>query len=398
MPKFEPIRRNAYTMASVGDDAAEITMYGEIVAAPPVDWWTGEPIPGDYIVQDEFLADLENAVGAKKITLRMNSLGGDAGVSILIHNRLREFARDGAELTCIVDGVAMSGGSLIMCACDHVQVNPASLIMIHKCWGSICGGYNADELRALAKTYDAWDDAQITIYTRKTGLTDTVVNHMMAQTTYMTGKEAVEKGFADELIEDAAALQIAASADRTALYVNGRMIHMAKGISMPESIPTVSTAARAVEINTNTSDKGGTIMATNLEELRHENEQLASAVEGEIRAAVAAEHNAAVNEAVEAERRRLSEIDEISCLYDEATVREAKYGTPCTAQEMAFRAATQAAKSGAAFMRSVQDDYAASGAKRVQTANANTDIGTNKTPEQRLDEAKSVVKNLLGKK
>ncbi len=140
-------------------------------------------------------------------------------------------------------------------------------------------------------------------------------------------------------------------------------------------------------------------MATNLEELRHENEQLASAVESEIRAAVATEQNTAVNEAVEAERRRLSEIDEISCLYDEATVREAKYGNPCTAQEMSFRAAVQAAKNGAVFMRGVQDDYDASGAKGVQTTNVSGDDGgiENKTPEQKQAEAKNTVKNLLGK-
>ena len=70
----------------------------------------------------------------------------------------------------------------------------------------------------------------------------------------------------------------------------------------------------------------------------------------------------------------------------------------CTAQEMAFRAATQAAKSGAAFMRGMRDDYAASGAKGVQTAHAGDDGEANKTPEQMQTEAKNTVKSLLGKK
>lgn len=85
-------------------------MYGQIVARQPTNWW-GEPMPGDYIIQSEFLADLDSISKAKSVTIRMNSLGGDAGVSILIHNRLRELAAKGTALICIVDGVAMSGGS-----------------------------------------------------------------------------------------------------------------------------------------------------------------------------------------------------------------------------------------------------------------------------------------------
>lgn len=110
----------------------------------------------------------------------------------------------------------MSGGSLIMCACDTVRVNPSSLVMIHKCWTFLWGGYNADELREQATQQEAWDKMQMEVYTRKTGLSATVISHMMADTTYMTGREAIDKGFADELIEDAEPTSIAASADGAA--------------------------------------------------------------------------------------------------------------------------------------------------------------------------------------
>ena len=84
MPKNKlNIRRAYYTMATIGEDSAEITMYGEIVERQPRDFWTGELISGDFILQDEFLNDLDTIIdsGAKKVTIRMNSLGGDAGVS-----------------------------------------------------------------------------------------------------------------------------------------------------------------------------------------------------------------------------------------------------------------------------------------------------------------------------
>lgn len=404
--QFTPIniRRSCYAMANENGDVAEITMYGDIVENQPKDWW-GDPIPGTYIIQDEFLKDLNSVIvaGCKKLVLRMNSFGGDAGVSILIHNRIREIAQSGIETNCIVDGVAMSGGSLIMCACDNVKVNPSSLVMIHKAWCSLFGGYNADELRSLADQNDAWDKAQISIYERKCKLSETVISHMMSETTYMTGKEAVEKGFADELLEDAEPLNIAASADRKALFVRGQKYHLARGMAAPDSIP-VTTASQA-DVNNNTSaetdsEGGNKPMAKNLEELRAENPELATQVERDVRAAVSAEHEDSEAKATKAERQRIADIDSIAHLYDEETVRNAKYGdNPCTAQEMAFRAAQAAAKTGGAFMAGVKSDYNASGANGVGAAPAtNGDGGAEPiTPEAKQAEARANVKALLGR-
>lgn len=236
------IDKGVYAMLMADGQNAEITMYGEIVECQPVDDWTGKPIPGDYIIQSEFLADLDKLSHAKALTIRMNSIGGNSGVSILIHNRLRELAAKGVTLTCIVDGVAMSGGSVIMSACDTVKVNPSSLIMIHKCWSFLFGGYNADELREMAATHDAWDKALVSVYKRKCGLDEAEITRMMAETTYMTGQEAIDKGFADALLENAQPLDIAASADGRSLFVRGREFHLCPGMFAPDDIPTASTS------------------------------------------------------------------------------------------------------------------------------------------------------------
>ncbi|MGN1118532.1 MAG: head maturation protease, ClpP-related [Acutalibacteraceae bacterium] len=374
------VKKPFYAMQMNDNNDAEITMYGEIVETQPIDWWTGEPIPGNFIIQDEFLTDLNNLVqnGIRNLTLRMDSVGGNANVAIVIHNRLRELASNGANLTCIVDGVAMSGGSLIMCACDNVKVNPSSLVMIHKCWSYIYGSYNADELRELAKSYDAWDKAQISIYERKTKLSKTVIEHMMSDTTYLTGSEAIEKGFANELIEDAEPLDLAANANRTSLFVKGKEIHLCAGMKVPDSIPIrqVSSAVEAVDIkktqpepDTGNDEGGIQTMAGNLEELRAENPELATQVENDVRASLESEMNGRVNSAVENERQRLQQIDEISSLYTDEQVREAKYGEKaCSAQELAFRAAQQAAKNGSAFMANATADTNDSGANEVPAA------------------------------
>jgi len=425
------IKRDFYTMASMDGDSAEITMYGDIVEEQPRDWWTDEPVEGQYIVESEFLEDLNAVAGCKKLTIRMDSLGGDAGVSILIHNRLRELAANGTELICIVDGVAMSGGSLIMCACDTVRVNPSSLVMIHKCWCLVWGGYNADELRQMANSNDAWDKSQVAIYKRKCGLSETVIAHMMAETTYMTGKEAVEKGFADELMEDAEPLNIAASADGRSLFVRGREMHLTPGMFAPDNIPTVKPEASAPVV-TNTkqpaqtgSQNGGTTMAKNLEELRKENPQLAEQLMAEARAAASAPASAATPavtttpatqpatpaaptqpaapstpDPVAAERQRLQDIDKMASLFDAETVNAAKYGeTACTAQEMVYRAAQKAAQNGTAFMAAAKEDYQKSGAAGVGAAvQEGDDPSGEKAPGQRMAEARADVKALFGKK
>lgn len=427
------ITRSAYAMATTDGTNAEITLYGDIYEQRPIDFWTGEPVPGDFILLDDFLADLKQVSGCKEITVRINSYGGDAGVSNTIHNRLRELSRGGTKLTCIVDGYAMSGASIIMCACDTVKVNPSSIIMIHKSWVALWGGYNADDLRAAAKQQDAWDKMQVEVYKRKTKISDTVLMHMMSDTTTMTGREALEKGFADELLEDAEPLNIAASTDGRALFVRGKKYHLAPGMFAPDSIPTVTPeAAASVETHNppdNSGTEGGTTMAKNLKELRAENPELAEALMAEARAEAAASASgsgaqtptaetgtpattgagtqaqtagapADTTAAVDAERKRIQDIDALAGLYDAETIREAKYGpNACTAQEMTYRAAQKASQQGKTFMSNLEADNNASGAQQV-SASASGGEGEGAeptTPEGKMAKARASVKELFKK-
>ena len=387
------IKRPFYTMATKEGNTAEILMYGNIVVKQPKDFWTGKPIEGNYIIGDEFLKDLKQIEGCSEITIRLNSEGGDAGVSILIHNRLRELASKGAKLICIVDGVAMSGGSLIMCACDTVKVNASSLIMIHKCWSLLLGPYNADELRNLAKSNDAYDEAQSSIYTRKTGLSKTQILHMMADTTYMNGTEAKEKGFADEVLEEEP-IQIAASADRRTLYVGQREMRLMPGVMLPESIPTVEAGAVPVETNTNEQNEGGSTMANTIEELRKENPELVAQL-------VSAERAAERADAIQAEQKRLQEIDDLAGLFSADLVREAKYGEKaCSAQELSYRAAVDAAKNGKQFLTKMTADAKESNAGAVPAAPAHDPepkAAEPKTDQEKEEAAKAAVKEIFHK-
>lgn len=391
------IQRECYAMATREGNSAEITMYGQIVERKPTDWY-GNPIEGSFIIKSEFLEDLKAIEGVRKLFIRLDSVGGSAPASLLIHNRLKELK---AKKTIQVDGVAMSGGSIIMCAGDNVRVNPGSIIMIHKCMALLIGWYNDEDLNKVINQNQATDKALAAIYTKKTGLTEDDVLAMMADETYMTGEEAVEKGFADELIENEDAPAIAASADHNTLFVNGRAL-ATMGYPLPEGIP-VAPAAQAAPPTTekppeNSGEGGQDIMAKNLEELRAENPELAESIMAEAKAAAAAD----VTAATEAERQRLRDIDSIAGIYDDEIVNDAKYGEkPCSAQEMAFRAAQKAAKSGKSFLKDMEEDGKTSNTGSVPAASAAPEVPattTEPTQEERIAQGSEAAKAALGKK
>ena len=390
-PKVDVLKRPFYTLAVTNGSKAEITLYGEIVTERPTDWW-GDPIDGDFIILDEFLADLETIKNCTELTIRLNSIGGDAFAAFTIHNRLRDLS---AKKICIVDGVAMSGGSHIMCACDVVKVNPSSIVMIHDCITFTFGRLNSDQCTNLAKQLDVVDQAQAEIYARKTGKSVEELRAMMDETTYLTGRQAVEQGFADELLDDAEDPDIAVSADHRTIFAHGKPMRFAALGELPEGIKTVETVPET-DGGDNTPEASGNSeggIPMTLEELRQSDPEAAEALLAEAQASVS--HD----EAVQAERQRCADIDALAGVFDAETIRAAKYGeNPCTAEQMAFRAAQEMAKQGRTFMSQMQSDYQESGAAAVTSAPASEEEDATMTSEDRKAAGAAMAAKLRGEK
>lgn len=406
-PKRDVLQRQAYTMAVVDGKHAELTMYGDIVETRPIDWWTDEPVEGNFIIQDEFLADLDTIKGCDDLLIHLNSCGGDAFVSIAIHNRLRELSDAGMDITCIVDGAAMSGGSLIMCAADHVKVNPSSVILIHDCWSYAWDRFNSTKLRKLADDLDVINESQAEIYARKSGMDVKEIREMMSAETMMTGRSAVNKGIADELLDGES--DVAVSADHRSLIACGRKMRFAAMGELPEGIKVVETPeALTTQGASGGGDKNqaepsaaanitGGVKAMTLDEFRAENPEVAEALIAEAQASVS--HAEAEEAARTSERQRCEEIDALAGVFDAETIRAAKYGeNPCTAQEMAFRAAQEMAKQGKSFLNQMQADYKESGADGVSAAPAPEEDAKAETAEDRKAQGLAMAKKLSGEK
>lgn len=358
-----------WNVATVGDDEAEITLYGDVMSRQPTDWWTGEPEPGLYITPEGFMEDLAAVKDKGHITVKLNSCGGDLYTGIAIHNALKALS---GEVNVVVEGIAASAASVIMCAGDTVTVYPGSLVMIHGVSVFLWDALNIQDMKQLMKGMDASERAVAEIYNAKTGIAVDTLRGMMTKETWLTGREALEKGFADNLLEDEEDPDMSMSHDRKVLYVNG-IGHNVEGFRhIPGTIPIRQSAKPAARpaanirpTNQAAKTEGGKNHMT-LEELKAQEPDLVSQIE---QAAVGAA-TAQTTDAVTAERQRLAAIDSIAAsIPDQKMVHDAKYGdNPCTAQELCFRVMQQSAAAGQQFLTNYATDGAASNVANVGAA------------------------------
>ena len=375
-----------WNMASVGEDEGEITLYGDVMSQQPVDWWTGEPEPGLYITPEGFMEDLATVKDKGRVTVKLNSCGGDLYTGIAIHNALKALS---GEVNVVVEGIAASAASVIMCAGDTVTVYPGSLVMIHGVSVLLWDSLNIQDMKQLIKGMDASERAVAEIYDGKTGLGVDTLRSMMTKETWMTGREALEKGFADAIKEDEDDPDMSMSRDRKVLYVNG-IGHNVEGLrNIPGTIPIQKSAKPAARpaankrpTNKAAKPEGGKNHMT-LEELKAQEPDLVSQIE---QAATNAAKAQASADAVTAERQRLADIDSIAAsIPDQQLVHDAKYGeNPCTAQELCFRVMQQSAASGQNFLANYEADGAASGVGDVGAA-PNGGAGVNQEEQDAAD-------------
>ena len=365
-----------YNIVIDGDDGATINLYGEVVSTRPVDWWTGEPLPGNYIAVDEFLKDIEELKDKEKITVHINSVGGDMYAGIAIYNRLKSL---GAEITTINDGLAASAGSLIFEAGDVRKMNSGSNLMIHGALGFLYGYYQVLDLQSAMKQLEAHNKAGINIYVESTGRKFSDVKKLVDAETWMTGEEAVSEGFADEVIsgEGVEPVNMKLTPDNTRLMVNGMAVAACCLGKIPDDIPQMTSeeweAMNATEgtpsptnsmqtettpSDINISNLGGNTMdIKNVEQMREAFPELVKQIEDSARA-----------EGAKAERNRIEGIEAIqSAIGNAELVKNAKYGeTPLTAEQVAFEAMKAQAAVGATVLNNIETDANASGATGVE--------------------------------
>ncbi|MGE6647953.1 ClpP-like prohead protease/major capsid protein fusion protein [Shewanella colwelliana] len=203
---------------------AELTIYDEI--------------GGWGITAKQFARDLQALGKVSSITARIHSPGGDVFEGMAIYNIIKGHP---AQKVCHIDGLAASMASVIAMAFDEVIMPANAMMMVHKPWGGTLG--DADDMRKYADLLDKVEGNLVGAYAQKTGLSDDELHALLAEETWLTGSEALEKGFADTVTDP---LQIAASLSSKRLKDFTNMPDSLKNLFAPQgNTPGAQTPAPA---------------------------------------------------------------------------------------------------------------------------------------------------------
>lgn len=154
-----------------------------------------DPWTGDGVTAKRIAGALRN-IGAKNpVTVNVNSPGGDMFEGLAIYNMLREHQGD---VTIKVLGLAASAASIVAMAGDTVQIARSGFLMVHNAWVLAMG--NRNDLRDYADTLEPFDLAMADIYAARTGSDVSDMQKLMDAETWIGGSDAVERGFATELL------------------------------------------------------------------------------------------------------------------------------------------------------------------------------------------------------
>lgn len=143
----------------------------------------------------KYLRDQLKLFGDGPVTVCLNSPGGDVLEGVAIYNVLN--ARGNVKMR--VEGLAASIASIIMMAGKEIEVCSGAFVMVHNPWAMSMG--ESDDLRSTADVLDKMKKSMVSIYAKRTGLSDDEVVALMDDETWMTAEEAVEKGFADKVLD-----------------------------------------------------------------------------------------------------------------------------------------------------------------------------------------------------
>lgn len=204
LPELRFVRPQSYASELDGDvaqrwnDALRPAASADGVVIDIFDAIGYDPWSGGVTAKDISLA----LKGAGDVVVNINSPGGDFFEGLAIYNLLR--AHPGS-VTVNVLGMAASAASLIAMAGNTVRIAESGYIMIHNVWGVVAG--NQFDLLDMVEQFKAFDATIVSIYAKITGLPDANLADMMRATTWLAGPDAVEQGFADELMPADAAVE-----------------------------------------------------------------------------------------------------------------------------------------------------------------------------------------------
>lgn len=151
---------------------------------------------GDGFTAKRMSAALRSIGEETDVIININSPGGDIFEAATIYNLI---AQHKGNVKINILGLAASAASVIAMAGDTVTISKLGFLMIHNAWSVVMG--NKDDLREAADVLEQFDASILAAYAARVTLDEKKLVKMMNDETWIGADDALEFGFADEVME-----------------------------------------------------------------------------------------------------------------------------------------------------------------------------------------------------
>lgn len=330
------------------DEKAELFLYGDIAQRS---WWDDTATP------KKFADDLADLGSVKEITVYINSGGGDVFAAQAIGNMLE---RNSATVIAHIDGLCASAATIVACHADKVVAAADASYMVHPPSMGVCDYLTAEDMRNCLKALDTIRGNIVALYAKKTGKSEDECGTWMDETNWWTATQAKENGFVDEVDDE--------ESDAVVENRNGVLFVNSIGMGLP-----FDKAPDFVKSRMGAKTPGGFSNATNNPGQTGTQEEEAMEIKNkddlmkaypdmvnEIR-------KDAAMDAINRERARIKDIQDMTLPGMEQTMQDALYGEhPMDATAYAKEVAKAAKKQAQNHVEALHDDAKNGGANGVK--------------------------------
>ena len=179
---------------NVSENEAELYIYGEIVSEKP--WYTE-----DYTDYRNFIDELNNLGNKNKITVFINSVGGDVYAACGIYNKLKQ---NKAKIKVVIEGLCASAATIIAMAADKgkLYTSQSAMIMLHNPKIGLNGFFENKDLKKYMEVTEKVKSVILNAYLSRLDKTEKELDEIMNNETWYTGEEAVNEGLVDKMTDD----------------------------------------------------------------------------------------------------------------------------------------------------------------------------------------------------
>ncbi|NSZ82936.1 Clp protease ClpP [Agrobacterium tumefaciens] len=163
-------------------------------------WFTS-----DCFTFEDVMAALDQTDRSKKLTVHVNSAGGDAIDGAAIYSALAALP-NGVDI--VIEGIAASAGSLIAMAGKTVTMTNSAVMMIHDVMQFTDG--NSDDHKRALSALEAMSNVYAGVYAAKSKKSVTACRNLMKAETWFEPDQAVAAGFADKVSGPGRGMMVAA--------------------------------------------------------------------------------------------------------------------------------------------------------------------------------------------